>query len=82
MSKTDFSSLGLKSELSQNLSSLYYETMTPIQAQSLPEILTGKDVIAQGETGSGKTAAFCLGLLQKVEVENVSIQGLVICPTR
>jgi len=56
--------------------------MTPIQAQSLPHILAGKDVIAQGKTGSGKTAAFALGLLQKLEVKKFRVQSLVLCPTR
>ncbi len=56
--------------------------MTPIQAKSLPFILNGQDVIAQGKTGSGKTAAFGLGLLQKLEVKRFCIQTLVLCPTR
>ncbi len=59
-----------------------YESMTPIQAQSLPAILDNKDVIAQGKTGSGKTAAFGLGLLNKLEVKRFCIQTLVLCPTR
>lgn len=56
--------------------------MTPIQAQSLPPILAGRDVIAQGKTGSGKTAAFGLGLLSKLRVKRFRIQSLVLCPTR
>ncbi|MBQ0713534.1 MAG: DEAD/DEAH box helicase, partial [Porticoccus sp.] len=56
--------------------------MTPIQAQSLPHILSGKDVIAQGKTGSGKTAAFALGLLEKLKVKQFRVQSLVLCPTR
>ncbi|MCL4135652.1 UNVERIFIED_CONTAM: hypothetical protein GTU68_049636 [Idotea baltica] len=56
--------------------------MTPIQAQSLPSILEGKDVIAQGKTGSGKTAAFALGLLNKLNVKQFRVQTLVLCPTR
>ena len=56
--------------------------MTEIQAQSLPPILAGKDVIAQGKTGSGKTAAFGLGLLEKLNVKRFRIQSLVLCPTR
>jgi ATP-independent RNA helicase DbpA len=57
LSQISFSTLKLKPGLLSNLSTLGYETMTPIQAQSLPHILAGKDVIAQGKTGSGKTAA-------------------------
>lgn len=79
---THFSSLQLRPELLENLSTLNYHAMTPIQAQSLPKILAGKDVIAQGKTGSGKTAAFGLGLLQRLEVKRFRIQSLVLCPTR
>ncbi len=82
MTQTDFSSLKLHPDLLKNLSSLGYEVMTPIQAQSLPHILAGKDVIAQGKTGSGKTAAFGLGLLHKLNVKRFRIQTLVLCPTR
>jgi len=82
MSQTRFSSLDLHTELLKNISSLGYETMTAIQAQSLPPILAGEDVIAQGKTGSGKTAAFALGLLQKLEVKKFRVQSLVLCPTR
>lgn len=79
---TAFSSLKLHPELLKNLASLGFEAMTPIQAQSLPAILAGKDVIGQGKTGSGKTAAFGLGLLAKLEVKKFRIQSLVLCPTR
>jgi len=56
--------------------------MTPIQAQSLPDILAAKDVIGQGKTGSGKTAAFGLGILQKLQIKQFRVQALVLCPTR
>ena len=79
---TAFSSLQLHPALLKNLSSLDYQVMTPIQAQSLPPILAAKDVIAQGKTGSGKTAAFGLGLLQKLDVQHFRVQSLVLCPTR
>ncbi len=82
MKKTDFSSLKLHSALLENLFSLGYLAMTPIQAKSLPHILAGKDVIAQGKTGSGKTAAFGLGLLEKLDVKRFRVQSLVLCPTR
>ncbi len=82
MSATDFSTLKLQPALLDNLSSLNYTQMTPIQAQSLPEILAGKDVIAQAQTGSGKTAAFGLGLLERLEVKRFCIQSVVLCPTR
>jgi ATP-independent RNA helicase DbpA len=79
---SSFESLNLKPELLKNLASLGYAAMTPIQAQSLPPILAGQDVIAQGKTGSGKTAAFGLGLLSKLDITNFSVQALVLCPTR
>ncbi len=82
MSNTAFASLTLRPELVENLSSLDYTTMTPIQAQSLPLVLAGKDVIAQAKTGSGKTAAFGLGLLNRLEVKRFRVQSLVLCPTR
>jgi len=82
VSQTPFSSLNLTPALLENLESLDYHSMTPIQAQSLPAILDNKDVIAQGKTGSGKTAAFGLGLLNKLEVKRFRIQTLVLCPTR
>ena len=82
MSQTDFASLKLHQPLLDNLKSLGYDAMTPIQAQSLPNILAGKDVIAQGKTGSGKTAAFALGLLQALDVKRYYVQSIVLCPTR
>lgn len=82
MTATAFSSLPLEAAFLANLDSLDYKTMTPIQAQSLPVILKGKDVIAQAKTGSGKTAAFGIGLLHHLESQNYLTQGLVLCPTR
>lgn len=82
LTTTAFASLALQPELLSNLTTLGYNEMTPIQAAALPKILLGQDVIAQAKTGSGKTAAFGLGLLQKLEVERFRIQTLVLCPTR
>lgn len=82
MNSIDFSSLNLHPALLKNLTTLGYHKMTPIQEQSLPPILEGKDIIAQGKTGSGKTAAFGLGLLEKLDVKRFRIQTLVLCPTR
>jgi len=82
LSSLKFSSLALDSALIENLATLGYKTMTPIQAQSLPHILERKDVIAQAKTGSGKTAAFGLGLLHNLNVKRFRVQTLVLCPTR
>jgi ATP-independent RNA helicase DbpA len=65
-----------------NLESLGYAEMTPIQAQSLPVILKGMDLIAQAKTGSGKTAAFGIGLLNPLNPRYFGCQALVLCPTR
>ncbi|WP_153916187.1 ATP-dependent RNA helicase DbpA [Shewanella sp. TC10] len=79
---TAFASLNLKPGLFDNLKTMGYESMTQIQAESLPAILAGDDVIGQGKTGSGKTAAFGLGLLNKLDVKRFRIQTMVLCPTR
>jgi ATP-independent RNA helicase DbpA len=65
-----------------NLNELGYHTMTPIQAASLPAILEGRDVRAQAKTGSGKTAAFGLGVMQRIDATQFVTQSLVLCPTR
>jgi len=82
LSQTDFSSLPLSADLLKNLESLGYESMTPIQAQALPHVLSGKDLIGQAKTGSGKTAAFGLGLLSRLDGDLYQVQSLVLCPTR
>ena len=82
MSDTSFSALNLKPELLSNLETIGFTKMTPIQAQSLPAILKGQDVIGQGKTGSGKTAAFGLGVLSNLDVKRFRVQALVLCPTR
>ena len=82
MTSTDFSSLSISLELVANLQSLDYQKMTAIQVQALPEILKGKDLIAQAKTGSGKTAAFAIGILHQMETQIFQTQSLVLCPTR
>ncbi|TLU64210.1 ATP-dependent RNA helicase DbpA [Thalassotalea litorea] len=82
MDNTQFQTLPLRSELTNNLTHLGYQQMTEVQALSLPAIVSGRDVIAQAKTGSGKTAAFGLGLLQKLDEKAFRIQTLVLCPTR
>ena len=82
VTQTPFATLNLAPELLANLDSLGYTAMTPVQAASLPLILAGRDVIAQAKTGSGKTAAFGLGLLARLDVQRFRVQVLVLCPTR
>nr|WP_280637342.1 ATP-dependent RNA helicase DbpA [Chromobacterium subtsugae] len=77
-----FSTPPLPAPLLSNLDSLGYHQMTAIQAASLPAILEGRDLIAQAKTGSGKTAAFGLGLLASLNPRWFGVQALVMCPTR
>ncbi|WP_298623646.1 ATP-dependent RNA helicase DbpA [uncultured Legionella sp.] len=77
-----FSQLPLREELQKSIASLNYEVMTPIQLQSLPLMLKNEDVIAQAKTGSGKTAAFGLSLLNYLKIEFFGAQALILCPTR
>jgi len=78
----NFSQLPLEDSMLATLDSLGYKNATPIQEQALPLILAGKDVIAEAKTGSGKTAAFGIGLLSKLDVKRFRVQSLVMCPTR
>lgn len=59
-----------------------FSEMTPIQQQAIPLLMEGRDVIGQAQTGTGKTAAFGIPMLQRVEEENRNLQGLILCPTR
>jgi len=77
-----FSQLPLREQLINSLASLNYKAMTSIQAQSLPVMLKGADVLAQAQTGSGKTVAFGLCLLNTLKLDLLSVQALILCPTR
>ena len=82
MASDSFSSLPISKPQLKNLESLGYHKMTPIQAQSLPHVLKGRDLIAKAKTGSGKTAAFGVGLLEQVNPRFFGVQALILCPTR
>ncbi len=82
MSKQPFSLLALDPAQQKNLIDLGYTEMTPVQAEALPLALEGKDLIAQAKTGSGKTAAFAIPALHKLNQRNFGAQTLVLCPTR
>ncbi|MFC5568784.1 ATP-dependent RNA helicase DbpA [Lysobacter yangpyeongensis] len=79
---TEFTDLPLNPALFQGLDALGHVQMTPVQAQSLPALIEGRDLIAQAPTGSGKTAAFGLALLHRIDPAQVRVQALVLCPTR
>ena len=81
-SAVSFSSLPLNPAVLANLQQLGYHAMTAIQAASLPVALLGQDLIAQAQTGSGKTAAFALALLANLNPRRFAVQALVLCPTR
>ena len=77
-----FSTLSLRDELFQSISALNYKIMTDIQMQALPPLLKNRDILAQARTGSGKTAVFAIGLLNKLNIQSYFTQAIVVCPTR
>ena len=82
MNPIPFSTLPLSPSFLANLDTLGYKEMTTIQDKSLPHVLEGRDLIAQAKTGSGKTAAFGIGILHRLNPAWFAVQGLVLCPTR
>lgn len=82
MSENSFDNLIIGPEVVEHLKHIGYTEMTTIQAESLPHILEGKDVLAKSKTGSGKTAAFGLGVLKNIHLEDMFPQALILCPTR
>ena len=80
--ETKFDSLPLSSELLGVIHELGYAQPTPIQAASIPTLVAGTDLIGQSKTGSGKTAAFALSILQRISLPLRETQALILCPTR
>jgi ATP-dependent RNA helicase DeaD len=77
-----FEDLQLSKELLKAVEGLGYEEMTPIQARAIPLILEGKDIIGQAQTGTGKTLAFGLPILQSIHPKIKKMQAIILCPTR
>ena len=77
-----FSELGLSERMLATLRQIGYTEPTPIQAATLPVALAGRDVIGQAQTGSGKTAAFAIPVLERLDAQRSEVQALVLCPTR
>src|SRR4051794_29958585 len=77
-----FAALGLRDSLVSTLTSLGYEAPTPIQERTIPALLAGRDVIGQAQTGTGKTAAFALPILETIDPRSRETQALVLTPTR
>src|SRR5688500_2845407 len=79
---TTFADLGLSEPILQALTDVGYESPSPIQEQAIPPLLEGRDVIGQAQTGTGKTAAFGLPLMESVDPEDNEVQAIVLTPTR
>jgi ATP-dependent RNA helicase DeaD len=78
----NFENLNLRPELMKAVVELGYETPTPIQERAIPALIAGRDVLGQAQTGTGKTAAFALPLLEKLDFSERGVQGLILAPTR
>ena len=79
---TSFADLGLSETTLEALRDVGYESPSPIQVQGIPPLLEGRDVIGQAQTGSGKTAAFGLPMIEETDPEISEVQALVLTPTR
>lgn len=82
MEEMKFEELGVCPEILKAVKNMGFEEASPIQAKAIPVITAGRDVIGQAQTGTGKTAAFGIPLLQKIDPKNKKLQAIVLCPTR
>ena len=82
MSTTLFSELGLSAEILKAIEKLGFEKAAPIQAEAIPVLMSGRDVVGQSQTGSGKTAAFAIPAIEKTDPNLKAVQVLILCPTR
>lgn len=82
METMKFEELGLFPEIEKAVSYMGFEEASPIQAKAIPAMISGRDIIGQAQTGTGKTAAFGIPLLQKIDIKNKKLQAIVLCPTR
>ncbi len=82
MEKRLFADLGVSAEILKAVDKMGFEEASPIQTAVIPHALGGRDVVGQSATGSGKTAAFAIPAIEKVDVKLRSVQALVLCPTR
>jgi Superfamily II DNA and RNA helicases len=82
MDKLKFSDLNLSREMQRAIEDIGFEEASPIQSRAIPHVIEGRDVIGQAQTGTGKTAAFGIPILEMVAPENKKLQALVLCPTR
>jgi ATP-dependent RNA helicase DeaD len=82
MEHSGFKDLKLSKEMQKAIADMGFEEATPIQSQSIPFMLEGKDVIGQAQTGTGKTAAFGIAAIEKIDPKNLAVQAVILCPTR
>lgn len=82
MEKLRFEEMNLSDDIQRGIQELGFEEMTPIQEQSIPILLQGRDIIGQAQTGTGKTASFGIPILEMCDTNDKTIQALVLCPTR
>lgn len=82
MEKIQFSALNCSKEILRAIEDMGFEETTPIQAMAIPVALEGKDLVGQAQTGTGKTAAFGIPMLENIDLSNRNVQALVLCPTR
>jgi ATP-dependent RNA helicase DeaD len=82
MEKKKFSELGLSPEVLRAVEKMGFEEATPIQSEAIPVLMSGRDVVGQSQTGSGKTAAFAIPVIERVDAANKVPQALILCPTR
>jgi len=82
MKKMKFDELNLNDKIMKAVADMGFEEASPIQAETIPLMMEGKDVIGQAQTGTGKTAAFAIPIIEKIDFENKNLQALILCPTR
>ncbi|MDR2436665.1 MAG: DEAD/DEAH box helicase [Endomicrobium sp.] len=82
MTTLKFTELNLSDETIKAISDLGFEEATPIQSLAIPKVMAGLDIIGQAQTGTGKTAAFGIPVLEKINVKNKNVQAIILCPTR
>lgn len=82
MQKIRFEELNISSEIMRAIEDMGFEETTPIQTRAIPTIMNGNDVIGQAQTGTGKTAAFGIPMLEKIDPQNNNPQAIILCPTR
>jgi ATP-dependent RNA helicase DeaD len=82
MNRIQFSELSISKEVLKAVTEMGFEEATPIQSMAIPAALTGKDIVGQAQTGTGKTAAFAIPMLETMDLKEKGVQALVLCPTR